>query len=93
MAKQVLKDLVPKAYLEDQRSPDPDIQLSRKNSEKARRAPTVKKTYALPDYVARQLRLKAAKEGVTERYLVLQALKEAGVSIKDVDLHRDGRRS
>ena len=90
MAKRDLKPLVPKSYLEDRKSGDTDIQVS---SSKAQRAPTVKKTFALPDYVARQLRLRAAKEGVTERYLLLKALAAAGIEVQDADLVKDGRSS
>lgn len=54
-------------------------------------APTVKKTYKLPDYLSRALRLRAASEGVTERHIIMTALKAHGFEVHDIDNPADGR--
>ena len=46
----------------------------------------------VPDYVLKGLKVKAAQEGVSVRFLVLKALNESGaVSIPEVDLIGDRR--
>ena len=57
----------------------------------ARSASTTRKTYELPTYLAQELRIRAAAEGVTERYLLLRALKQAGFDVCDRDLVVDRR--
>ena len=46
----------------------------------------------LPPYAWTDLRIKAAERGWTVRYFVMQALKQQGVVIHDVDMIEDGRR-
>lgn len=46
----------------------------------------------VPDYLARELKVKAATEAVTVRYLVLKALSGAGYRVDDDELEEDGRR-
>ena len=59
------------------------------------RAPAPMKTLQLviPDYLFEQLHMNAATERVTKKYLVLQALAQAGYRIEDSDLDEDGRRN
>lgn len=56
-------------------------------------APTSKGTMELPQYLWEELALKGVKQKVTKRYLVLQAFKDAGYSVHDIDLYKDGRRA
>ncbi len=46
----------------------------------------------VPDYLARELKVKAATEAVTVRFLVLSALAEAGYRVDGDELAEDGRR-
>ena len=46
----------------------------------------------VPDYLARELKVKAATEGVTVRFLVLSALVAQGYRIEASELEEDGRR-
>lgn len=46
----------------------------------------------VPDYLARELKVKAATEAVTVRYLVLSALDAAGYRVDADELEEDGRR-
>lgn len=46
----------------------------------------------VPDYLARELKVKAATESVTVRYLVLTALAAAGYRVDADELEEDGRR-
>ncbi len=46
----------------------------------------------VPDYLARELKIKAATDAVTVRYLVLSALSAAGYRVDDDELEEDGRR-
>lgn len=46
----------------------------------------------VPDYLARELKVKAATEAVTVRYLVLSALAGAGYRVDRDELEEDGRR-
>lgn len=46
----------------------------------------------VPEYLARELRVKAATDTVTVRYLVLSALVEAGYRVDVSELEEDGRR-
>ncbi|MEO0729178.1 MAG: hypothetical protein AAFY64_02210 [Pseudomonadota bacterium] len=57
--------------------------------ETARRRPL---SIEVPDYLARELKVKAATEAVTVRFLVLKALSEAGYRVDDDELEEDGRR-
>jgi hypothetical protein len=43
----------------------------------------------LPDYLARELRVRCAEQKVTNAYIVMQALQKAGYHIKEKDLVRD----
>jgi hypothetical protein len=46
----------------------------------------------VPEYLARELRVKAATDTVTVRYLVLSALVAAGYRVDVSELEEDGRR-
>ena len=46
----------------------------------------------VPHYLARELKIKAATEAVTVRYLILSALASAGYRVDDDELEEDGRR-
>ena len=52
-----------------------------------------KLTLDLPVGLAQELRVLAAQRGVTQRYLVLEALRAFGLTVSDVDLVEDGRSS
>ena len=56
-------------------------------------APTARLTIELPDYLANELRLRAAQDRCSARYLITQALKLAGYTVADADLVADGRRA
>ena len=47
----------------------------------------------VPDYLAKQLRLRAAERDCTIRFLLLEALKANGFAVHDADLLEDGRRN
>lgn len=66
--------------------------LPNRRPRKVTPAPTQKKTVELPTYLWDELLLKSAKEKITQRYLVLQAFKDAGYTVHDIDLFKDGRR-
>ena len=46
----------------------------------------------LPDYLADDLRIRAARQRCSVRHLILQALRVAGHVIADADMTPDGRR-
>lgn len=46
----------------------------------------------VPEYLATELKVAAAKQSVTVRHLVLTALAEAGFRIEPADMDEDGRR-
>ncbi len=62
----------------------PGVEVSR-----VRRRPL---SIEVPEYLARELRVKAATETVTVRFLVLSALVEAGYRVDVSELEEDGRR-
>lgn len=66
--------------------------LSARRARKVTPAPTQKKTIELPVYLWDEISMKAPKEKTTQRYLVLQAFKDAGYTVHDIDLFKDGRR-
>ncbi len=55
----------------------------------ARRRPL---SLEVPDYLARELKVKAATEAVTVKHLILQALADYGYEIDPSDMEEDGRR-
>ncbi|MBI1384705.1 MAG: hypothetical protein GC150_07335 [Rhizobiales bacterium] len=55
----------------------------------ARRRPL---SLEVPDYLARELKVKAATDAVTVRFLVLSALAKAGYRVDPDELEEDGRR-
>jgi len=55
-------------------------------------AQTSRGTVELPTYLWNDIAEKGVKEKVTKRYLVLKAFKDAGYTVHDVDLFKDGRR-
>lgn len=46
----------------------------------------------IPDYVWTDLKIRAAKEAVSVRHILMTALKAHGVTIADADMIEDGRR-
>ena len=71
----------------------PDVPIdprpTRRPSQTGRRRPL---SLEVPDYLARELKVKAASDAVTVRFLVLSALGEAGYRIDQDELEEDGRR-
>ena len=55
-------------------------------------APLTSVRFDCPDYLDRELSVKAAEQGVTKTYLILQALGQGGYRIDSVDLVKDRRR-
>jgi hypothetical protein len=55
-------------------------------------APLTSVRFDCPDYLDKELSVKAAEEGVTKTYLILQALGRAGYRLDEVDLVKDRRR-
>lgn len=55
-------------------------------------APTKRFPIELPDYVKAFINRQALDQNVTNRYFILDALRRAGVPIKDIDMVEDGRR-
>lgn len=47
----------------------------------------------LPDYVWTDLKIRSAHEQVSVRHIIMTALKEKGLTIRDVDMVEDGRRA
>lgn len=46
----------------------------------------------LPDYAWTELKIRAAKEQVSVRHIIMSALREQGIAITDIDMIEDGRR-
>lgn len=57
---------------------------------KSRRKPTIQ--IEVPNYLRQELAITAAQRDVTIRYLLLEALREVGYTVRDEDLFADGRR-
>src|SRR3954466_10426955 len=55
-------------------------------------APLTSVRFDCPDYLDKELSVKAAEQGVTKTYLILQALGQAGYRLDEVDLVKDRRR-
>jgi hypothetical protein len=55
-------------------------------------APLVSVRFDCPDYLDKELSIKAAEQGVTKTYLILQALGKGGYRLDEVDLVKDRRR-
>ena len=55
-------------------------------------APTKRVPLELPDYAKTYINRRALELNVTNRYFIMDALRQAGVPIKDVDMIEDGRR-
>lgn len=55
-------------------------------------APLTSVRFDAPDYLDRELSVRAAEQGVTKTYLILQALGGAGFRLDEVDLVKDRRR-
>lgn len=66
--------------------------LAPRRVRKVNPAPTSRGTVELPTYLWDAIAEKGVKEKVTKRYLVLKAFKDAGYTVHDVDLFKDGRR-
>lgn len=57
------------------------------------RAPAEKLTIEIPAYLGDAIRRAAVVDRKTARHVVMEALKEAGFKVEDVDLVPDGRRT
>lgn len=55
-------------------------------------APLTSVRFDCPDYLDKELAIRAAEEGVTKTYLILKALGEAGYRLDRADLVKDRRR-
>lgn len=55
-------------------------------------APLVSVRFDCPDYLDKALSVRAAEENVTKTYLLLDALRQAGYPLEEVDLVKDRRR-
>ena len=55
-------------------------------------APLTSVRFDCPEYLDKELSVKAAEQGVTKTYLILQALGRAGYRLDEVDLVKDRRR-
>ncbi|MEO1650472.1 MAG: hypothetical protein AAFR60_05745 [Pseudomonadota bacterium] len=69
--------------------PEPVDLPGRPKSQMPRKRPM---SLEVPDYLARELKVKAAAEAVTVRYLILNALAASDYRIDDDELEEDGRR-
>ncbi|MFC3127462.1 hypothetical protein ACFOD4_20550 [Pseudoroseomonas globiformis] len=56
-------------------------------------APLTSVRFDCPDYLDKELAIRAAEQGVTKTYLILKALGSAGFRLDDADLVKDRRRS
>jgi hypothetical protein len=56
-------------------------------------APLTSVRFDCPDYLDRELAVKAAEQGVTKTYLILQALGQGGYRLDPADLVKDRRRT
>jgi hypothetical protein len=55
-------------------------------------APVVSIRGYIPDYLDREMAMKAAERNVTKTFLIMEALAKTGYRIEDVDLVRDRRK-
>ncbi|WP_423415889.1 hypothetical protein RLW55_06090 [Hyphomicrobium sp. B1] len=69
--------------------PKPVVKRVRKSSQPA---PVRRLAVELPDYLFTAISKKAAEEGTTKRYIVLEALRAHGFVVNDIDFSEDGRR-
>lgn len=69
--------------------PKPVAKRVRKSSQPA---PVRRLAAELPDYLFTAISKKAAEEGTTKRYIILDALRAHGFSVNDIDFSEDGRR-
>lgn len=70
-------------------APKPVAKRVRKGSQPA---PVRRLAVELPDYLFTAVSKKAAEEGTTKRYIVLEALRAHGFTVNDIDFSEDGRR-
>lgn len=73
----------------DASEPKPVAKRVRKSSQPA---PVRRLAVELPDYLFTAISKKAAEEGTTKRYIVLEALRAHGFVVNDIDFSEDGRR-
>lgn len=45
----------------------------------------------LPDYAWTEVKIRAAQDQTSMRYIIMKSLKESGITIKDADMIEDGR--
>ena len=70
-------------------TPKPVVKRARKSSQPA---PVRRLAVELPDYLFAAISKKAAEEGTTKRFIVLEALRAHGFVVNDIDFSEDGRR-
>ncbi len=70
-------------------APKPVVKRVRKSSQPA---PVRRLAVELPDYLFTAISKKAAEEGTTQRYIILDALRAHGFLVNDIDFSEDGRR-
>ncbi len=70
-------------------SSKPVAKRARKTSQPA---PARRLAVELPDYLFSAISKKAAEEGTTKRFIILDALRAHGFVVNDIDFNEDGRR-
>lgn len=70
----------------------PQPTAAKRATRKNNPAPVKRVAVDLPDYLVKAITKQHAEQGVTKRYLYLQAFRAAGYAIQDVDMLEDGRR-
>lgn len=74
-------------------SPSPSTQTAPSPSSEATPRSRMKSiNIEIPDYAWTDLKIRAAKEQVSIRHIIMSALKGQGVEISDADMIEDGRR-
>jgi hypothetical protein len=66
--------------------------LRKPRPNKSARAPNVRTSVDVPDYVPKAIAKMALDEECTKRFLWLKALRAIGITINDIDFEQDGRR-
>jgi len=72
--------------------PDKGVQAEPEAQPQVAHAPRKTLSIEVPDYLATELKVKAATQSVTVRHLILTVLAAAGYDINPVDMDEDGRR-
>lgn len=78
--------------ISDDASPALQLTPAKRAARKNNPAPVKRVAVDLPDYLVKAITKQHAEQGVTKRYLYLQAFRAAGYTVNDVDMLEDGRR-